>query len=53
VVDLGNKLKVRRRMSIVIPSSPGALFMSIPFMASLLSTGVNSLSSSVFIYSLI
>ena len=40
-------------MSLVIASSPGDLFLFILFMASRISSGVNSLSSSVFIVSLI
>ena len=53
VIDLGNKMKTCRRMSLVILSSPGMSFFFIPFMVSPISTGVNSLSSSVFIGSLI
>ena len=42
VVDFGNKLKARWRMSLVIPSSPGALFLFIPFKVPLISAGVNT-----------
>jgi hypothetical protein len=53
VVDLGNKLKTHWRMSLVTLSLPGALFLFIPFLASFTAAGVNSLSSSVLIGSLV
>ena len=53
VVNLGSKLKARRRMSLIMPSSPGAFVFSIPFMVSRISSVVNGVSSSVVIGSLI